>query len=282
MAEHTRETTMHATFPTEGPTSLYVEIGAGSVHVTTLDTDETEIRVEGRDADEVTVEQRVGQVVVIAPHWRGGFFGSGSDLSVAVQVPVGSDLATRLGSADLVVTGRIGAARLRTGSGEVRVQEAAGDTTVHSGSGDVEVGRALGPLRVKTGSGRVRVQHASASLAVASGSGRVDILDAGAETAAKTGSGDVHVTSAHGDVSLTSASGALEIGSIDTGTVRAKTVSGDVTVAVPPGTPVWTDISCLTGSVRSSLTGAGRPGEGQSYVEVRATTVSGDVVLSHT
>lgn len=282
MVEHTPETIMHTTFTTEGPTSLYVEIGAGSVHVTALDTAETEIRVEGRDADEVAVERRGEQIVVIAPQRRGGFFGFGSDLAVTVRLPAGSDLATRLGSADLEVTGRIGAARLRTGSGEVRVEELAGDATVHSGSGEVEVDGALGLLRVKTGSGRVRVRHASGSVAVASGSGRVEITRADADTATKTGSGDVHIASAHGDVSMTSGSGTLELGSIDAGVVRAKTASGDVAVAVPPGTPVWTDISCLTGSVRSSLASAGKPVEGQRFVEVRATTVSGDVVLSHT
>ena len=46
-----------------------------------------------------------------------------------------------------------------------------------------------------------------------------------------------------------------------------------------PATPVWTDISSLTGRIHSTLSGAGQPAEGQDHVEVRAVTVSGDVEL---
>jgi hypothetical protein len=42
---------------------------------------------------------------------------------------------------------------------------------------------------------------------------------------------------------------------------------------------VWTDISSLTGRIHSTLSGAGQPAEGQDHVEVRATTVSGNVSL---
>lgn len=272
---------MNKTFHTEGPTSLYVEIGAGTVAVHAAGSDTTEIQVEGRDADDVAVEQRAEQIVVVAPQRRGGFFGLGSDLTVSAHVPIGSELATKLGSADLVVTGTIAAARLKSGSGQIRVEEISGDADVLSGSGDVEVETALGNLRVKTGSGDTRVGRASGAVQVTSGSGQVEIRSAEGETATKTGSGDVRVETARGDVSMTSASGDLEVGSISSGAIRAKTASGDVVVAVPTGTPVWTDISCLTGIVRSSLTSAGKPEQGQEFVEVRATTVSGDVVLSH-
>lgn len=273
---------MRKTFTTEGPTSLYVEIGTGAVQVHAADTTAAEITVEGRDADDVTVERRGEQIVVIGPQRRGGFLGFGSDLTVTAQVPLGSDLATKLGSADLAVTGKVAAARLKSGSGHVRVEEIAGDADVLSGSGDVEIDTARGNLRVKTGSGHVRAGRTSGAVFVASGSGRVEIDVAEGETAAKTGSGDVVVGTARGQVSMTSGSGDLEVASIGSGSVRAKTASGDVAVAVPHGTPVWTDISCLTGSVRSSLDSSGKPDEGQDFVEVRATTVSGDVLLSHT
>jgi hypothetical protein len=42
---------------------------------------------------------------------------------------------------------------------------------------------------------------------------------------------------------------------------------------------VWTDVNTVTGSVASNLESAGKPAEGQDYVELRATTVSGDVRL---
>jgi len=51
-------------------------------------------------------------------------------------------------------------------------------------------------------------------------------------------------------------------------------------VGVPAGLPVWTDISTVSGEIRSSLTGAGEPEPGAEHLELRAKTVSGDVVLT--
>jgi DUF4097 and DUF4098 domain-containing protein YvlB len=82
-----------------------------------------------------------------------------------------------------------------------------------------------------------------------------------------------------GDVSLSTASGDLTVDLMGTGQLAAKNVSGDIRVGVPGGVPVWTDISTLSGSVRSNLAGAGQPEEGQEFLELRAKTVSGDIVL---
>ena len=56
-------------------------------------------------------------------------------------------------------------------------------------------------------------------------------------------------------------------------------MASDSSVGIPGGTPVWTDITSMTGAVRSSLAGAGAPTEGQDYVQLRAKTVSGDIYL---
>lgn len=271
---------MKQTFPTPGPTSLFVEIGAGLVRVRATGTTETEVVVEGRDAEDVTVEQRGSQIVVVAPRRRVGFFGSGEDLTVTVTLPTDSDLTTRLGSADLDAEGRFGRARLKSGSGDVRVETLAADAVVHAGSGDVEVGSSLGDLRVKTGSGSVQLGRVTGSSVIVSGSGRITIDTAEDATVAKTGSGDVRIGEVSSDVSISSGSGDLEVGRARRGVVKAKTASGDVRVGVPEGIPVWTDVSCVTGSLRSDLAGAGRPEEGQDYIEIRATTVSGDIGLT--
>ena len=64
------------------------------------------------------------------------------------------------------------------------------------------------------------------------------------------------------------------------GRLTAKGASGDVVVGIPAGMPVWTDLSTVSGSIRSSLEGAGQPAEGEDHVELRAKTVSGDIVLN--
>ena len=95
----------------------------------------------------------------------------------------------------------------------------------------------------------------------------------------KSGSGDMRVRHAEQDVALSTASGDLVIDEMHRGQLAAKNVSGDIRVGIPAGIPVWTDISSMTGSVRSDLEGAGEPAEGQDFIEVRAKTISGDVFL---
>jgi hypothetical protein len=74
----------------------------------------------------------------------------------------------------------------------------------------------------------------------------------------------------------------VRVGRFPAGKLTTKSVSGDVWVGIPAGVPVWTDITSTTVTVRSRLTGAGEPAAGQPYVELRARTVSGDVLLDET
>ena len=45
------------------------------------------------------------------------------------------------------------------------------------------------------------------------------------------------------------------------------------------GTPVWTDVRTVSGRLHSDLPRTGEPADDQPYLEVRATTASGDVTL---
>jgi len=271
---------MEKTFSTPEPVSLYVEIGGGDVNVHAHDEmGETRVVVDGRDADDVTVEQRGNQVVVLAPPRRGGLFNGSGKLTVTVHLPSGSDLATKLGSADLDASGRYASSKIKSGSGDVRVEEIGSEAVVETGSGDISIDAALGDLRVKSGSGDVEVHRLVKEASISTGSGDVALGTTEREVVVKSGSGDVQVNDAHSDLSLTTASGDLTVGVLRRGSVTAKAVSGDVRVGVPAGIPVWTDISCVSGRVSSTLEGAGQPEEDQEFVEVRATTVSGDIAL---
>lgn len=273
------------TAPGNEPASLYVEIGRGDVRVTCRDAvtgtaaaTTTIVTVEGRDADRVDVHDRDGQVSVLAP--RGGLLSAfDSPLHVTVELPAGSNVATKLGSAEVSVAGPAGAVRLRTGSGDVRVESTSTPSTIDCGSGDVRLGRSGGELSIRTGSGDVVVDEVADELAVSTGSGDVHVARAAARVVVKSGSGDLRVDRTSEDIGFTSGSGSVVIGSTGRGRVTAKAASGDVRVGVPAGTPVWTDISSLTGRIHSALGPTGQPAEGQDHVEVRATTVSGNVSL---
>jgi DUF4097 and DUF4098 domain-containing protein YvlB len=270
---------MQKTFSTPGPVSLHVELRSGDLVVTTADTDETVVEVSGPDEDDVTVDQRGDDIAIVARAGRGGLLGLGSrGVSVAVTVPHESRLSTKTGSADVCVDGRLGETSLRSGSGDLRLGQVA-KSSVETGSGDLQVETVTGPLHVKSGSGTIVVDRLDGEAQISTGSGDVVVGTSAEPVVVKSGSGDLRVREALDDVALNTASGDLVVDRMGRGRLSAKNASGDITVGVPAGVPVWTDISTLTGSVRSSLGGAGKPAEGQDYLELRARTVSGDITL---
>lgn len=270
---------MQYQFSTDQPVNLFVEIGKGTLTIEATETAETSVEVTGTEAEKVSVVQSGRQIAIVGPRHSG--FGGLRDqgLEVVVTVPLDSDLFTKIGSADTIARGRFGMAKLKSGSGDILLDEATGVVVVDVGSGDIELETVGGDLRVKSGSGDVRIGTCTASVGISTGSGDVSIGTSCASTVIKTGSGDLTVARAETDLQLSTGSGDLEVGRFSRGGLRVKSASGDVRVGIPRGVPVWTDISSVSGQVGSDLESAGQPAEGQDHVEVRATTVSGDVLL---
>ncbi len=268
---------MRKTFTTTEHLTVFVELGAGHLTATGADVAEAVVEIHGPRADDFGVELKGAGLAVVAP--RGRFFGFGDSHDVRVTVPAGTDLVTKTGSADTATAGTLGMLRLKTGSGDIEIERADGAVMIESGSGDVR-GQELGAeVRIKSGSGDISLGEVRGATGISTGSGDVVIGQARAATVLKTGSGDLEVKRSEADLSLTTASGDLTLGHVPQGKVVAKNVSGDVRVGIPAGTPVWTDINSVTGSVASNLAGIGKPAEGQPHVELRASTVSGDVIL---
>jgi DUF4097 and DUF4098 domain-containing protein YvlB len=270
---------MDHTFDTPEPIELYAEIGRGRVDVTAADTDTTTVTVGGEHADEVLVAQRDGQVAVVAPRSTGFLAGGGRSYLVTVTVPSGSALALKTGSADTRAEGEYGATWVNTGSGDLYVELVTGPLEVQAGSGDLTIGEVRGEGRVKSGSGDVRIGRVAATMTVATGSGDVGIETVAGSLAVKTGSGDVRVGESADDVSFSTGSGDLQVEVARRGRFTVKGASGDVRLGIPAGTPVWTDITTITGRIHSDLGGTGEPAEGQDHVEVRAQVATGDITL---
>jgi len=267
-------------FHTPGPVNLYVENGSGTVIITALDTEESVVTVTGRAADEVTVTQDGSHLSVVAPQRRAGFFQGDSALQMAITVPTHSEMLVKTGSADITVEGTAGASQIKSGSGQVVLDRLAAPAQIETGSGDITVQAAHGELRVKSGSGDVVISRTESAVAISTGSGDVRLGTTAGPAVVKTGSGDFRVVEAGGDVSLSTGSGDLLVDTARRGRFTLKGASGDVRIGIPAGIPVWTDINTLSGRIRSDLHGVGEPAEGAEHIEIRAKTVSGDVVLS--
>lgn len=267
-------------FETPEPITLYVSNQAGTVGVEATDTATTTVRLSGRDADQVTVRHDGDRVDVVAPRRRAGFLGGESALTMTITVPTGSALAVRSGSADVTASGRLGTTQVKSGSGTVTLPTLTAPGVVETGSGQVRIERSESGLQVKSGSGDVTLGEALGAVAISTGSGDVEIRDCHQPAVVKTGSGDLSVVECDADLSMSTGSGDTVIRTARRGRFTVKGASGDVEVGIPAGTPVWTDISTVTGRIASRVQGTGEPDPGAEHVELRAKTVSGDVVLN--
>lgn len=268
-------------FSTPEPVELYVENGSGAVSITAADVSESKVHVDGKRADEVTVTQDGGQISVIAPKWRAsGIFSGDQSLVMTISVPTRSRVVVKSGSADVDATGLVGGARVKCGSGNVTLERLVDVGVVDTGSGDVEISDAADELRVRSGSGDVHLGEVRATAAVSTGSGDVVIDHSIGSVVVKTGSGNLEIADAEGDVAMKTGSGDTVIRAARRGRITSKGASGNVRIGIPAGTPVWTDVTTVTGRLHSSIEGVGQPEPGADHVELRASTVSGDVVLA--
>ncbi|WGX97432.1 DUF4097 family beta strand repeat-containing protein [Nocardioides sp. L-11A] len=263
---------------TPGPVKLVVENGRGRISVRAADQATTDVTLSGPRAAEVRVVQDSRRVDIRAPKPRGGIFGGGDELHIEVVVPLDSDLDARSGSAAVTAGGRLMTARVKSGSGAVTLDQAT-TVVVATGSGDVTVAEVDGDVRVRTGSGTVDLGRIERSATVSTGSGDVCLGQVLGTVVVKTGSGDLEVGESRADLTSRTGSGDVVVRTARCGRIHVKGASTRVHVGVPTGTPVWTDVTTVTGRVSSTLPPVGPPEAGADHVELRATTVSGDISL---
>jgi putative adhesin len=256
---------MKKTFDTPEPASLDVRLAAGTLVVEAAETAQTEVEVEPLDdgAEElmsaVRVELRGSRDVQIDLPERRGFLGRNPHFGVRVRCPLDSRLGARVRSADVQGRGRLGAADVKSASGDVSLEWVAGEARVQTASGDVEIERA-GTLTVNTASGEATVGECEGALSV------------------NLVSGDLTVRAAGGSVETHTVSGDQRLEAVGPAPVSANSVSGDVLVRVRRGATVWLDVRSISGDTQSDLElGDGPPADRAAVMELRVNTVSGDV-----
>jgi DUF4097 and DUF4098 domain-containing protein YvlB len=216
------------------------------VHITTRTG---KVRVEATETSEIsvdggTIERRDdGTLHITRASWSG---------SIDVRCAPGTDVTvgTVSGSVDLV--GSLGAVRVATVSGRIRVEEAS-RIDLRTKSGKVDIGTCTGVCRVMTKSSAVHVRHADqATIAGVSG---VVLLERVRGAEIKTVSGKVLIGSDGGD------------------RLAVHTVSGKVEIRVPAATRPSTRLRSLSGRIDCDLT------PGDEY-EIAVMSVSGAIRVS--
>ncbi|AKU17562.1 DUF4097 family beta strand repeat-containing protein [Luteipulveratus mongoliensis] len=172
---------------------------------------------------------------------------------ISVSIPRDATASVSTVSADAVVSGIHAPTKINTVSGEVTTDDLVGTVDVNTVSGVIEAHGLQGQLKATTVSGGITVHDSS--------------LD------------PIKLNSVSGDITLDLNNGRTTIGS--------NSVSGDVTVRVPVNGGYDVTVSTMSGAAivdgRELNDGSGRRGgtlrEGNGALSLKATSVSGDVVI---
>ena len=287
------------TFQTPNPVKLRVGIPKGRVKVVAEATAETRIELIAVHGDEIAktwIEEaeisQSGDEIVVRVHqpWRHGAdisslieallsaatMGVGGSIEATVHVPLDSAANLTTGSGAIETTGRLGEVTAGSGSGAIRLDVCA-EARARTGSGEISIAETPGSVDAKTGSGKVFVGKVGRNASVTQGSGSTVLAEVGGEAKVTTGSGHIEVGKAGDSLEAFTASGRIQIGRVDHGRVRAKTVSGKVSVGVARGTAALLDVSTMSGRVRSELEPGAAPADGEPHVELVISTLSGNV-----
>jgi hypothetical protein len=155
------------TFHTPEAISVAVELGVGDIRIVASDRTDTVVDVRPSDpaktadvkaAEQTRVEYANGRLLVKAPKgWRQYTFrGGGESIDVEMGLPAGSHVLGEAGVAAMHCTGPIGDCRFRTGLGDIHLDRT-GPVQLKTGAGDITVDQAVGRAELSTGSGRVEV-----------------------------------------------------------------------------------------------------------------------------
>jgi DUF4097 and DUF4098 domain-containing protein YvlB len=270
----------------ETPTlpKLRINLPAGAITVTADETTVTRIELTAPNGDGAArdwiaaaeIVQSGNEIVVRGPRMSFSLFNFGWKVVATIHAPPGSDANLTIGAGRIETIGRLGEVSVNTGAGGVHVAECA-QAHATTGAGSIEIAAVSGSLEAKTGAGKVRIGKVGADARVTTAAGNAEVEKVGGAARLKTAHGNIEVGDVGDSLDAFTASGNVRVRRADHGQVRARSVSGGVSVGVAPGVAALLDLSTVSGKVRSELDAGGAPAAGEAHVELILSTVSGNV-----
>jgi DUF4097 and DUF4098 domain-containing protein YvlB len=217
------------TFDTPAPISTVLDIPAGHVRFIAADRADTTVEVlpldasKSRDvkaAEQTTIDYADGVLRIETPA-KNQYLGLSGSIEVTIELPAGSRVKAKAGSAELRTVGRLGDVAFDGAYRQIQIDEAA-SVRLTAVDGDVEIGRLGGPAQISTARGDIRIAEAMGGTVVLSTqSGDISIGAAvGVSAALDAGTGrgritnalkndgtpelDIHATTSNGDVTARS------------------------------------------------------------------------------
>lgn len=214
-------------FETTAPVSAVLALPAGRVQFIAADRADTTVDVRPADAsksrdvkaaEQIEVAYGDGVLRITAAEAKNQLFGPSGAVEVTVQLPAGSRVEAKTGSAELRVVGRLGDLDFEGAYRQIKIDEAA-SVRLTAVDGDVEVGRLGGSAEISTARGDIRIGEAGrGTVVLRTESGDISVVAAAGVSAA------LDAGTSHGRVSNSLKNdGTAELD------IRATTSNGDIT-----------------------------------------------------
>ncbi len=275
-------------FDTPQPAKLRVGLPFGRISIVAEETGVTRVDLSAPNGDanarewieQAEIVQLGEEIVVRGPRLRFSLFNLwGGSIEAIVHAPLGSDATLSIGAGRVETTGRLASVRASTGAGNVHVAECA-DAHANTGSGNIDIAAVTGSVDAKTGAGTVRIGKVGANAEIVTAAGNARIEEIAGAARMKTAHGNIEVGAAGDSLEAFTASGNVRVTRADHGYVRARTVSGGVSVGVANGVAALLDLHTVSGRVRSELEASSAPADGEKRIELVLSTVSGNVSVA--
>lgn len=266
-----------------GVEAIEIESESFDVSVVGNRTNSTSIEIYGSPSVSATIRRRGERVIIEAKERRALFSRSRVEGLIEVQAFEGVDIEVNCGSGDVDIRGlQGGRLGVRTGSGDIVARAIFGESRIRSGSGDFRMERVGGTLEAGTGSGDIELQDGEGRISLSSSSGDLELRGVSGDIGATSSSGEVTVVDGEGVFSLASTSGSVVAEEISLrNSSRFRSVSGDIELVLRGEPEEYSyDLRTVSGAIRVGDIQAGNrfTRDGGSLL-VEGRTTSGSIIV---
>lgn len=273
-------------FDTPAAISVTAHVEAGSIRFITSDRPGTSVDVQPRDpkkdldvraAEQTEVRYATGLLTIRTPKQR-YLIGRTGTVDVTVELPEGSQVDTTGAWVQVHGEGRLGEVRVKTSSGDVRL-DATGPLHLTASHGSITVDHVAGSAEITTSSGSMRVGGVDGPAVLKNSHGTTVVGHVLGDLRVNGANGDILIERAEASVAATTAHGALRVGDVARGTVQLETSYGAIEIGIREGSAAWLDAGSGAGQVHNALTESDAPEGPVDTVEVRARTRFGNIEI---
>jgi len=242
------EKSFDRTLSVNGPVTLRVSTGSGSIRVSPGSDNQVHIvgHVKsgnswwGGSSDDAVAKvaanppiDQAGNIIRVGDD-HGGDWARHVSIDYEITTPANTMLVAESGSGDLQLSNMNGTVKGHTGSGSIHADKLGAGSRLETGSGTIDASNLMGSTTLQTGSGEIHAQLGSAG-----------------DVVAGTGSGDIKLENVQGAVKAETGSGSVEISGQPTAPWKLETGSGEISLRLGNNAHFTLDAETGSGSVKS-------------------------------